>query len=177
MIRVTNALFAILALFTLAACDPTRDLDDAPAELGDFKLGHTVVVLPKPQVIPGSRTATDDEWKAAMSKAITERFGRYSGDKLYHFGISIDAYNLAAIDIPGVPTPKSALGITVTLWDNAAGKKLNEKGKVITVLGVLSGAGVQPTKEVQLDNLSALAVKSIETWLLEHPEWFAITAK
>ena len=91
---------------------------------------------------------------------------------LWHFGISVDAYNLAAIDVPGVPTPKSALGINVTLWDNEKGVKLNEEAKTITVLGVFSGAGIQPKKQVQLDNLSALAAKSIENWMLEHPEWF-----
>jgi hypothetical protein len=158
----------------LAACDPTRDLNDPPVDLGDFRLGHNIVVARNPQALPGSRTATEAEWQAAMTKAIAARFGRYEGERIYHLGISVDVYNLAAIDVPGVPTPKSALGVTVTAWDDAKGKKLNEKVKSITVLGVFSGAGIQPTKQVQLDNLSALAAKSIEGWLQENPDWFGI---
>ncbi|MCG6902084.1 MAG: hypothetical protein LJE68_05325 [Rhodobacter sp.] len=173
MTNVIKGLLACCLAFVLAACDPTRDLEDAPVDLGQFKLGHNIVVLPKVQSLPGSRIATNEEWQAAMTGAIADRFGRYDGNRLYHLGISIDAYNLAAIDVPGIPTPKSALGLTVTIWDDAKGKKLNEKAKTITVLGVFSGAGIQPTKKVQLANLSALAAKSIENWLLEHPEWFA----
>ena len=172
MSRVVKVLLAISLFFGLAACDPTRDLEDAPVDLGDFKLGHNIVVTPNIQALPGSRSATEEEWKTAMMKAIDDRFGRYEGSRVYHFGISVDAYNLAAIDVPGVPTPKSALGINVTLWDNEKGVKLNEEAKTITVLGVFSGAGIQPKKQVQLDNLSALAAKSIENWMLEHPEWF-----
>ncbi|KMW59292.1 hypothetical protein AIOL_004273 [Candidatus Rhodobacter oscarellae] len=163
----------------MAACaPPTADLTDPPVDLGDFKLGHNIVVTPDPKLVPGSRRATDEEWKAAMTGAIDARFGRYEdGTRLYHFGISIDAYNLAAIDLPGVPTPKSALGVTVTVWYDAKGAKLNEKPKTITVLGIFSGAGIQPSKQVQLDNLSALAAREIQEWLLENPEWFGIASE
>ena len=174
MMRVIKGLLALCLTFTLAACDPRRDLEEAPVDLGNFKLGHNIVVTPNLQSLPGSRTATEEEWKTAMTKAIDDRFGRYSGENIYHFGISVDAYNLAAIDVPGIPTPKSALGINVTVWDNAKGEKLNEKAKTITVLGVFSGTGIQPKKQVQLDNLAALAAKSIENWLLENPEWFGL---
>jgi len=166
---------AFFVAFVLAGCDPTNDLTDPPVDLGDFSLGHNIVVARNPSTIPGSRTATEAEWQAAMTKAIDARFGRYEGERVYHLGISVDVYNLAAIDVPGVPTPKSAMGLTVTAWDDAAGKKLNKDAKGITVLGILSGAGIQPTKQVQLDNLSALAAKSIEKWLLENREWFGAT--
>lgn len=172
MTRLFSSLATLGLAFMLAACDPTNDLKDPPVPLGQFQLGHNIVVARDPQLLPGSRSATEAEWQAAMTKAIENRFGRYDGTRLYHIGISIDAYNLAAIDIPGVPTPKSALGITVSIWDDAKGVKLNEEAKAITVLGVFSGAGIQPTKQVQLDNLSALAAKAVQDWLLEHPEWF-----
>ena len=173
MKRLLSSLMFLVLAFTVAACDPTKDLKDPPVDLGPFQLGHNIVVVPSPQLIPGSRTATEEEWKAAMTKAIADRFGRYEGTKLYHIGISIDAYNLAPIDVPGVPTPKSALGFTANIWDDAKGIKLNKKGKALTVLGVFSGAGIQPTKEVQLKNLAELAAKAVQDWLLEHPEWFA----
>lgn len=155
-----------------ACAPPTADLKDAPVDLGNFRLGHNIVVSPDPKSLPGSRIATGEEWQAAMTKAMDDRFGRYKGDRLYHFGIAIEVYNLAAIDVPGVPTPKSALGISVTLWDDKKGEKINKKPETITVLGIFSGAGIQPTKQVQLDNLSALAAKSIEAWLLENKAWF-----
>lgn len=172
MNRLFSSLLTVCLAFVVAACDPTNDLTDPPVPLGQFQLGHNITVARDPQLLPGSRTATEAEWQAAMQKAIEDRFGRYDGNKLYHIGISIDVYNLAPIDIPGVPTPKSALGITVSIWDDAKGVKLNEEAKTLTVLGVFSGAGIQPTKQVQLDNLSALAAKAIQDWLLEHPEWF-----
>ncbi len=173
---MTGAFKWVLALglvVMLGACEgPASDLKDPPVDLGPFRLGHNVVVARNPQLVPGSRSATEAEWQAAMTKAIDDRFGRYDGTKLYHLGLSIDAYNLAAIDVPGVPTPKSALAVTATLWDDAKQMKLNEKAKALTVLGVFSGAGIQPTKEVQLKNLSELIAKSVQEWLLEHPEWF-----
>jgi len=172
MIRVLNSLLAVCTIFALSACDPTNDLEDPPVDLGEFKLGYNIVVVPDPQLLPGSRSATDDEWVTALTAAIDARFGRYEGSRLYHFGISVDAYNLAAIDVPGIPTPKSALGITATVWDDEKAAKLNENAKVITVVGIFSGAGIQPTKQEQLDNLSALAAKSVEKWLLENRDWF-----
>lgn len=174
MNRARKGLLALTLTVGLSACaPPTRDLAGPPADLGAFRLGYNVVVVPNARALPGSRKATEAEWKTALTRAIDARFGRYDGDRPYHFGISVDAYNLAAVDLPGIPTPKSALAITVTVWDGTRGVKLNENGKTITVLGVFSGAGIQPTRQVQLDNLSALAAKSIEKWLLENPGWFA----
>ncbi len=172
MKRALTGLLLLALGFAVSACDPTRDLKDPPVDLGNFKLGHNIVVVRDPGVIPGSRKATEEEWQAALSKAVADRFGRYEGTRLYHLGISVDAYNLAPVDIPGVPAPKSALAVTANIWDDAKGAKLNEDGKAITVLGVFSGAGIQPTKEVQLANLSALAAKAVEDWLVENPQWF-----
>jgi len=166
-------LLALGLIALLGACEgPASDLKDPPVDLGDFRLGHNIVVARAPQLVPGSRTATEAEWQAALTKAIDDRFGRYDGTRIYNIGISVDAYNLAAIDVPGVPTPKSALAVTATLWDDARQAKLNEKAKVLTVLGVFSGAGIQPTREVQLTNLSELMARSVQAWFLEHPEWF-----
>ncbi len=162
-----------LAGLLVACAAPDADLTDPPVDLGDFALGHNIVVAPDPKpILPGSRPATPEEWKAAMTQALAARFGRYQGSRTYHLGVSVDAYNLAAIDVPGIPTPKSALAFTVTLWDDARGVKLNPKPKRMTVVGVFSGAGIQPSRQTQLDNLSALAARSVEEWLLENGQWF-----
>jgi len=165
----------ILVFLSLAACDPKADLDEKPVDFGPFVLGHNITVARDPTVGPGSIRATEEEWVTAMTAAIDDRFGRYQGDRLYHFGISVDGYFLTSLDagVPGVPGLKSILILTVTLWDDALGRKLNEEAKEITVVSAFSGAGPFPTKDKLMDTLTAQAAKRIEVWMSENPGWFA----
>lgn len=154
----------------LAACG-VNDLDRPPVPLGDFALGFNVVVAPNLVKGPTSREATEEEWIAALSEAIEARFGRYEGDRLYHFGVSVDGYVLAQPGIPLVFTPRSALIIKVTVWDDAAGVKMNPEAHQITVTEAFSertmlGSGNTQTREEQLASLSASAAKAIERWLV-----------
>lgn len=183
MIRV----FAILALMMLAACSPSgyTDLDDAPVPLGDFRLGHNIVIAPKVVKGPVSREASKEELTGALKKAIDERFGRYEGAGHYHFGVSVEGYVLAQPGIPVVLSPKSVLVIRLTVWDDAKGAKLNEKAHQITVLESLSGetvvgSGVTQSAEQQLRNLSVNAAKQIEIYLLKQMKkegWFKPAAE
>jgi hypothetical protein len=171
-------LIALLSLGLLAAC-ATNDLADPPVPLGDFALGLNVVVADNMQKVPISRPATVDEWETAMKAAVDARFGRYKGTKLYNLGISVDGFALAPPGIPVVMAPKSVLVITANIWDDAAEKKLNAKGKQLTVFEGLSpdsviGSGLTRTKAQQMDALSYNAVKAVERWLLTNPEWFGI---
>lgn len=165
-------LIALVAgLLTLAACTNPNDLDRAPAYLGDFHLGHNVVVAPNLTRGPASREAGKEEWIAAMKAAIDERFGRYEGTRLYHLGISVEGYVLAVPGVPIVASPKSALIINVTAWDDAAGAKLNEEPETITVLESISGptllgSGLTQSKEIQMENLTRNAAKLIQNWLV-----------
>ncbi|MAQ84663.1 MAG: hypothetical protein CMH12_15665 [Maritimibacter sp.] len=165
--------FLAAALF-LAGCDPRSDLDEKPVDLGAFKLGHNLVVARKPSVGPGSIKVTEAEWQAAIEGAVDDRFGRYEGDRLYHLGMSVDGYFLTSLDagVPLVPSLKSILLMTVTLWDDQLGRKLNEEAHEISVISAFNGAGAFPTKERLLEILSAQAAKQIETWLEENPDWF-----
>ncbi|MDO8881641.1 MAG: hypothetical protein U0934_19040 [Pseudotabrizicola sp.] len=170
-----------LSLTLLLGC-ATNDLAEPPVPLGDFALGLNIVVTDKTQKVPISRNASGDEWEAAMKKAVDARFGRYQGTKLYNIGISVDGYALAPPGIPVVAAPKSILVVTANVWDDAAGKKLNEEGKQITVFESLSGetvigTGITRTKQQQMDALSYNAVKRVEEWLLQNPEWFGLPAK
>jgi hypothetical protein len=165
-----------LALSLLGAC-AQNDLAKPPVPLGNFALGLNIVVADKVQKVPISREATPEEWTAAMKKAVQDRFGRYDGTKLYNIGISVDAYALAPPGIPVVAAPKSILVITANIWDDAAREKLNPEGKQLTVFEGLSGdtvivTGYTRTRQQQMDALSFNAVKRVEAWLLEHPEWF-----
>ena len=174
-------LFALFtALCLMLGCTNPNDLEKEPNNLGDFRLGHNVSVAPNLTKGPASREASKEEWIAAMSGAIDERFGRYEGGKLYHFGISIEGYVLAVPGVPVVASPKSALIIRVTVWDDAAGKKLNEKPEQVTVLESFSGStilgsGLTQSKEKQIENLTRNAAKLIENWLVRENsrnEWF-----
>jgi hypothetical protein len=172
---------ALLCLLTaVAACTNPNDLDKAPVPLGDFALGYNVVVAPNLTKGPASRDATKEEWTASMKKAVDERFSRYDGDKLYHLGISLEGYVLAVPGVPLVASPKSALILNVTAWDDAAGKKLNEKPEQVTVIESFSGetiigSGLTQSKEVQMTNLSRNAAKLIQNWLVRQKyqeDWF-----
>jgi hypothetical protein len=118
----TPALVVGLAL--LAACGRS-DLEEPPVPLGDFVLGHNIVVAANMQKVPISREATVEEWETEMKEAMADRFGRYEGARIYNVGIAIDGYALAPPGIPVVAAPKSVLVVTANIWDDATQTKLN----------------------------------------------------
>ena len=171
-----------LGLAVLVSACGRNDLAEPPMPLGDFALGLNIAVADKVEMVPISRPATQEEWEAAIVKAVDDRFGqsRYIGSKLYNIGISIDGYALAPPGIPVVAAPKSVLVVTANIWDDAAQKKLNEEGEQFTVFEGMSGAtvigsGLTRNKKQQMEALAFNAVKKVEDWLLEHPEWFDMT--
>ncbi|MHC9234714.1 hypothetical protein ACX9MO_03635 [Pseudooceanicola sp. 502str34] len=160
-----------------AACTNPNDMDGTTPDLGDFLLGHNIVVASKAQEGPMSRTASEAEWKTAMTDAMQERFGRYDGDHYYHIGTSIEGYVLAQPGIPLVLSPKSILLVNVTVWDDELGKKLNEKPHTISVIETfgghsIMGSGYTMEPEEQMRGLARNAAKEIERWMLENREWF-----
>ncbi|WP_226936323.1 hypothetical protein [Pseudogemmobacter faecipullorum] len=170
----------LTALILLAACGGKNDLKDPPVPLGDFVLGHNIIVAENVQKVPISRDASPAEWEASMKEAVAARFGRYEGSRIYNIGISVDGYALAPPGIPVVAAPKSVLAITANIWDDATATKLNPEGKSFTVFESLSGetvigTGLTSTKAQQMEALSFNAAKKVEGWLLEHPEWFGMT--
>lgn len=173
--------FFIFAAFgLLAACTNPDDLDEPAVDLGNFRLGHNIVVAPNFEKGPLSREKSDAEWIEALTARIQERFGRYQGEKLYHFGVSLEGYVLAKPGIPVVASPKSALILRITVWDDAANKKLNEKAHQIVVFEQLSGgqvigSGLTQSADQQLENLTKNAAKMIELWLVRQTAgegWF-----
>lgn len=175
-----RALCLLWFLPLLSACDPTADLDEPVVPLGDFSLGHNIVVADAPTVGPLSRKASREEWESTMKAAVARRMGRYDGDKLYHLGISIDGYVLAVPGVPVVASPKSVLIFSVTAWDDAAGGKINEEPHQMTVLEQISGenvigSGLTQSKKKQMENLSDNAARAIEKWLRKNAEWFGVS--
>ncbi|MGI3168976.1 hypothetical protein ACRARG_07485 [Pseudooceanicola sp. C21-150M6] len=174
MIRTILSAFLLVAV---AACTNSRDLGEPPVDLGNFRLGHNIVVTSKMRQAGLSRDATEEEWHAAMTDAIAERFGRYEGDRLYHLGVSVEGFSIAPPGVPIVVSPKSILIIRATVWDDALGKKLNEQAKQFTVFesfsgDTLVGSGLTKTKQEQMVNLSRNAAKQIQNWLVANPDWF-----
>ncbi|MGJ8582532.1 MAG: hypothetical protein ACSHXD_00450 [Marinosulfonomonas sp.] len=175
---IRNLAFLVLTA-GLAACSAPANVDAPRVPMGDFDLGLNVVVVNNPEVLPFSRSASDQEWKAKMALAMDERFGDYAGGKLYNIGVKVEAYALA---IPGVPvlfTPKSALVIVVNIYDDAQQKKLNAEPKSFTVFESISAetmvsSGLTQSKDEQMTTLTQNAAKMIQDWILENPEWIGL---
>ncbi|MFT6089797.1 hypothetical protein [Sulfitobacter sp.] len=177
-------MFRVLAILMtvtfVAACNGASDLNKAPVPLGDFNLYHNIVVAPKVQKLPISREVSEEVLTTAVKDAIAERFDRYDGARNYHFGVSVEGYVLAPPGIPLVLAPKSVMILKLTVWDDAAGKKLTDKPYQITVFesfdqGPIVGSGYTKTAEEQLKNLSQNAAKSIENYLVKQNDaegWF-----
>jgi hypothetical protein len=157
----------------MTACTYESDLLEPPVPLGNFRLGHNVVVAPYVETASAvSRVVSEEELTTAMKNAIDKRFGRYEGDKLYHLGVSVEGYILARAGVPVVAAPKSAMIIRVTVWDDAQGKKLNVPPEQITILENLDGesligTGWMQDSDEQLEGLARNAAKAIETFLVQ----------
>jgi hypothetical protein len=173
-----NLMAVLLGATLLAACQK-NDLAEAPVPLGNFALGLNIVVADNMKKVPISRPATVEEWETAVKKAVDDRFGRYSGSKLYNIGISVDGFALAPPGIPIVASPKSVLVVTANIWDDASGTKLNPEGKQFTIFESFSGetvigSGLTRSRAQQIEILSYNAAKRVEAWILENPEWVGL---
>ncbi|WP_405109198.1 hypothetical protein L0Z65_15930 [Phaeobacter sp. BS52] len=177
MIRIFALLAAMVAVAACTAAAPDEPLED----LGTFKLGHNIVIASKVQMVPGSREVSKQEWVDILTNEVDARFNQYDGDKIYHFGISVEGYFVAPGGVPLVLSPKSVLAINVTVWDDAAGTKLNKVVKKFTVFetttadSFLVGSGHARTREEQMRGLARNAVGQIEDWLVEQRKdngWF-----
>lgn len=174
-------ILAVISLLAVLSGCGARTVDESRvADLGEFRLAHNIVIASKMQAVPGSREATEEEWVTALTDAFAERFTRYEGNQLYHFGVSVEGYMLAPPGIPLVASPKSALVINVTIWDDAEAKKLNEEPHQLLIFeaadeGAIIGSGLANTREEQLANLAFNASRQLEIWLSrQHGEfgWF-----
>jgi hypothetical protein len=177
--RVLRHLIIAVGLVALSACQ-TNDLKEPPVPLGDFSLGINVAVVEGVQKSPISRDAKPGELKAAMEKAVDARFSRYTGSKLFNIGVSIDGYALSPPGIPILFSPPSVMIITVSVFDDAKGLKLNPDGERMNIIERSSpqtfiGSGLTQTKARQLEILSYNAAKRIELYLLDHPDWLGMT--
>lgn len=171
----------VTAGFVLGACGAAQDpLTEELPNMGNFRLGHNVVVADNLQQVPPSRDATPEEWVTILTAEIDRRFGAYDGDRLYHLGIAVEGYALAPPGIPLLVNPRSVLVVSVNVWDDALGAKLHDAPEQILVLEgssrdtFLIGSGFGRTRDEQMQVLARNAAAQIQRWMLEHPEWFSI---
>jgi hypothetical protein len=171
---------ALVVAGLVAACQ-TNDLKKAPTPLGNFQLGVNVAITDKMQVPSISRQVTPKQMETAITKAVADRFAypRYQGDNLLNIGVYVDGYLLAPPGVPIVLSPSSVMIVTVNVFDDSTGQKLNE-GQQMTVIekgsaNTFIGSGLTQTKEKQLETLAYNVAKRIELYLLENPSWIGMT--
>ena len=145
-------------------------MQDNPEPIGDFRLGHTIISEENAEKAPISRESEPGLLKDSLNAAVAERLGRYRGRSWYHLSISIDAYSLSGGGIPVIASPRSALVLRVTVWDDATAARLNAEPHVLTVLEPTSpetvfGSGLVRTPEEQAQALTYYAAELIEAWL------------
>ena len=148
--------------------------------IGEFRLGHSVVVGKEMIKGPMSRKADPKKITAVVKEAIVEKLSTYKGDQYYHVAVKIDAYILGRPGVPLLFSPKSALVMQITVWDDFRKSKINENPHQIVVLESLSvntliGSGLTQSAEMQLANLGAETAIQIENWILQQHEtlgWF-----
>jgi hypothetical protein len=160
----------------LTACTPSTEVSQAP--LGDFRLGHSIVIADNVQEGPFSRDLIENEIEVAMQNAIRQRLGRFDGDGLYHVGVYIGAAVLALPGVPLIYTPQSNFVFEVNVFDNATRQRLNpEPHRMIVGEGFentvpVLGSGLTRDRHEQIANISANAARQIEAWLRENEVWF-----
>jgi hypothetical protein len=160
----------------LGACTSSSEMSDEP--LGDFRLGHNIVIADEVQAGPFTRALNEEELELAMQNAIQQRLGRFDGDGLYHIGIFIGAAVLALPGVPLIYTPQSNMVLEVNVFDNSTRQRLNEEPKRLVVgegfenTVPILGSGLTRERQEQIDNIAANAARQIEDWLRENEEWF-----
>ncbi len=165
---IGTLIFGAVAL-ALSACAP-GNLEDSPPPIGDFRLGYTVISEEGAQMSPLSREAGEGLLEEQLDTAIRDRLGRYRGNKWYHLSVAVGPYSLSGGGVPVVASPRSALIIEVTVWDDEAKAKLNDEPHAITVIEPTSvetfiGSGFFRTPEKQAEVLALSAADAIERWL------------
>ena len=129
---------------------------------------------------PMSRDGDPDQIIASVKQAIETHLEPLSGTQLFHLAVKIEGYVLAKAGVPLLVTPQSALILSVAVWRDETGEKLNSVPHQITVFEALSertliGSGLSQSANQQIENLARSAALQIEAWLrIQHSaeDWF-----
>lgn len=173
----------IIALLTgmavLAACT-TSSVNEPPEELGAFKLRVNYTFAEKAVKGPVSRTATSQDWEAALKGALDSRLGKYTGPQEYDVAVTLEGYMLAPGGIPVLYSPKSTAIVNLFVYDVAHKKYLVKKEQIqvlenTTQESLVVGSGHSRTMEEQMAGLALNVALRVEDFMAEgHEEngWF-----
>ncbi len=161
--------FLVASMAALLGCAQTQ-IDEAPEDLGEFKLRVNYAFADKAVQGPVSRDATPDEWTAAIENAVDIRLGRYQGSQEYDIGISVEGFMLAPPGVPILLSPRSTAIVLVNVYD-VERKEFLAKAHQIQVLedtsgqSAVVGSGYIRDKEEQMSGLSLNVADKVEEWL------------
>ena len=181
MIRLT----AFLASLTLlVACGETQ-MNEAPEDLGAFKMRVGHIYTDKALQWPLSRNAEGSDWNADLQAALDGRLRRYDGAQEYDVAITLEGFMLAPPGVPIVLSPKSVAVVNVFVYDVAGQEYLAKKHQMevfenTTGESAILGSGHSRTKEEQIAGLSLNIVDAVEEWIAEqHLEngWFDLRSE
>ena len=174
----------LAAIAVLSGCTPPI-MEATVKPIGDFSLGFNLVAGDAMIKGPLSRDGDPAVISAAVKDAIDARLSKYDGDKRYHLITRIDAYTLGRTGVPLIFSPQTALVVYMSVWDDAAQKRLNEEPMQLIVLentnkSNLLGSGIAQTKNQQIKSIADSAAYQIEEWLRVQNRdkgWFDPTVK
>ncbi|OSP55116.1 hypothetical protein [Pseudoruegeria sp. SK021] len=174
--RAVCAAFALAAVVGLSACTTELDSATQASGLGNFRLDRVVVVSDDPTRGPLSRDIEDAALKAAVTDAVTARFGRFKGDETYSLGIKVQAFVLAYPGVPILLAPRSMLLLSVNVYNDVP-VRLNPETLNLTVFedaggDTVMGSGYTQSAEQQLLEVADNAAIEIELWLRKNENWF-----
>ncbi len=170
-------LIAAACLAVTAACSvPNPDLEEQ-VDLGNFRLQSNVAVTKNARKMGVSRDATAEEWETALEAAIDKRFRRYDGDTPYTISYSLDGYILATKGGRLALAPRSAMSMTVHIWQTDPLLRLKDRSKQLLILEQLDGesvigSGLFRDADEQMANLAAQFAKAVERWLQANADLF-----
>ena len=170
-----NVLILVVSFVMLTACDPPAELSEKFDPIGDFRVGFIKITAENTQSLIGSRELEKEQLEQILIAATRERLGRYKGKKWYHIQMVIDGIFLAPRGIPIIASPRSAMVIKVVIWDDTAGKPLNDEPKSFAIAEPFSaptfvGSGYIRDEEEQAVALARHAAAVIEGWLKSSEE-------
>lgn len=165
-----KSLILCFVCFGITACLGPMDREEPPEPIGDFALGYAVVVGPEMVKGPMSRDGDPEEIITAVKNSLESHFAPLRGAQLYHVAVKVEGYVLAEAGIPLLVSPQSALLLSVTIWHDETGRKLNPVPHQLTVFEgpsgrTLVGSGLSQSPSQQLANLAKSSALQIEEWM------------
>lgn len=172
-------LIAVFCLMAVAACSVPDPESDPSVDLGNFRLLDNFAVTTQARKMGVTREASAEAWETVLEKAVTKRFSQYQGDTPYIISYSLDGYILATKGGRLALAPRSAMSMTVHIWQTSPQKRLEERSKQLLIFENLDGetvigSGLFRTKEEQMENLGAQFAKALERWLVANGDLFGV---